>query len=123
MNGFEHVDIQPRTMLDKILGRRKHEVARVHVQNVLASQPIFQVYHDGVVAILRGYGLTTEDAKPWLTEIYQSVLKFHLAQGKLAPKDEQAIERLGELFGFSHEYMAELNAPLLGTKANAGAKA
>ena len=94
----------------RLFGRRKTENAYRQVNNLVASSPIFQIYHDGVLAVLRSYGLDFEGARPRLIELYRRVLRHFAKDGKLEGLDAEHVERLGELFGFSYEFMAELNA-------------
>ena len=95
------------------------ENAYREVNNLVASSPIFQIYHDGVQAVLRPYGLTFEAARPRLLEMYRTVLRHYVKGGELKGLDAEHVERLGELFGLSHELMAEVNAEEL-SKLEAG---
>ena len=66
--------------------------------------------HDGVLAVVRQYGMTLEDARPGLTELYRKVLPHFVKDGKLSGLDAEHVNRLGELFGFTREYMDKLDA-------------
>jgi hypothetical protein len=60
--------------------------------------------------MLRSYGLDFESARPRLVELYVKVLRHFAKDGKLEGLDAEHVERLGELFGFSLDFMAKLNA-------------
>jgi hypothetical protein len=109
MNGLETVELEPESTLARLLGRRKTENAYREVNNLVANSPIFQIYHDGVEAVLRSYGLTLAEARPRLVEIYRRVVRHFAKDGKLEGLDHEHVERLGELFGFSLDFIAELN--------------
>src|SRR6185369_7626844 len=121
MNGLEEVELEPESSLARLMGRRKTENAYRQVNNLVANSPIFQIYHDGVLAVIRSYGLDFETARPRLLEIYRTVLRHFAKDGKLEGLDAEHVERLGELFGFSLEYMAEVNKAEL-AKLDASAK-
>src|SRR3954469_21761410 len=108
MNGLEEVELEPESPLARLMGRHKTENAYRQVNNLVANSPIFQIYHDGVLAILRSYGITLEDARPRLLEMYKTVVAHFAKNGKLEGLDAEHVERLGELFGFSLDYMAEV---------------
>jgi hypothetical protein len=110
MNGLEVVDLEPETFWSKLLSGRKVDNAYRQVNNLVATSPIFQIYHDGVLAVIRQYGLTFEDARPRLIPMYRTVLRHFVKNGELKGLDAEHVERLGELFGFTLEFMAELNA-------------
>jgi hypothetical protein len=109
MNGLEPVELEPESTLGRLMGRRNTENAYRQVNNLVAGSPIFQIYHDGVLAVLRSYGLDFEVARPRLVELYTRVLRHYAKEGRLEGLDAEHVERLGELFGFSHEMMAKLN--------------
>ena len=110
MNGLEVVELEPETFWSKLLHGRKVENAYREVNNLIASSPIFQIYHDGVLAVIRQYGLTFEVARPRLIEIYRKVVRHFAKNGELTGLDAEHVERLGELCGLSLELMAEINA-------------
>ena len=109
MNGLEVVELEPESFWSRLVSGRRVENAYRAVNNLVATSPIFQIYHDGVLAVLRPYGLTFEAARPRLVELYVTVLRHFAKNGELKGLDAEHVERLGELFGFSHELMAELN--------------
>jgi hypothetical protein len=109
MNGLEEVELEPESTFARLLGRRNVENAYRKVNNLVANSPIFQIYHDGVLAVIRSYGLDFEVARPRLLELYRTVLRHYAKDGKLEGLDAEHVERLGELFGFSLDYMAEIN--------------
>ena len=110
MNGLEVVELEPETFWSKLLKGRKVENAYREVNNLVASSPIFQIYHDGVLAVIRQYGLTFETARPQLVEMYRKVVRHFIKNGELKGLDAEHVERLGELCGLSLELMAEINA-------------
>jgi hypothetical protein len=110
MNGLEVVELEPETFWGKLLKGRNVENAYREVNNLIASSPIFQIYHDGVLAVIRQYGLTFEVARPRLIEIYRKVVRHFAKDGELKGLDAEHVERLGELCGLSLELMAEINA-------------
>ena len=109
MNGLEEVELEPESTVGRLFGRRNVENAYRKVNNLVANSPIFQIYHDGVLAVIRSYGIDFETARPRLLEIYTKVLRHFAKDGKLEGLDAEHVERLGELFGFSHEMMEKLN--------------
>lgn len=124
MNGLEVVELEPESFWTRLFSGRKTENAYRQVNNLVASSPIFQIYHDGVLAVIRQYGLTFETARPRLVEIYKKVLPHYIKNGKLEGLDAEHMERLGELFGFSYELIAELNeAELSRLRASSGSSA
>src|SRR3954447_17684171 len=101
MNGLETVELEPESTVGRLIGKRKVENAYRQVNNLVAASPIFQLYHDGVLAVLRSYGITLEQARPRLIPLYVTVLRHFAKNGKLEGLDAEHVERLGELFGFS----------------------
>ncbi len=109
MNGLEPIELEPESTMARLLGRRKQENAYRQVNNLVASSPIFQIYHDGVLAVLRSYNITLEEARPRLLVMYRAVVRHFAKGGKLEGLDAEHVERLGELFGLSLELMADVN--------------
>lgn len=121
MNGLEVVELIPQGRMSRLVKGKLEENAYREVNNLLATSPIFQVYHDGVLAVLRAYGITFETARPRLIEIFKKVLHHFGAKGELTDLDRQHMERLGDLFGFTEEFSHELideTMPELKAKAN-----
>src|SRR5215212_10475258 len=110
MNGLDVVELEPETFWSRLISGRKVDNAYREVNNLVASSPIFQIYHDGVLAIIRAYGLTFETARPHLIEVYRKVVRHFAKNGELKGLDAEHVERLGELCGLSLELMAEINA-------------
>lgn len=113
MNGLEEVELIPQGRLGRLFGKKIEENAYREVNNMLAASPIFQIYHDGVLAVLRSYGLTFESARPRLIEIYTKVLGHFGRSGELTELDRQHMERLAELFGIPVEVALQINADTL----------
>ena len=109
-NGLEEVELEPETFWGRFFGNKYEANAMRRVNNLVAGSPIFQIYHDGVLAVVRQYGMTLDDAKPGLTVIYRQVLGHYIKDGKLTGLDAEHVNRLGELFGFSREEMDTLDA-------------
>ena len=109
-NGLEEVVLDPETFWGRFFGKKYEENAMRRVNNLVAGSPIFQIYHDGVLAVVRQYGMTLQDARPGLTEIYLKVLRYFIKDGKLTGLDAEHVNRLGELFGFTREDMDRLDA-------------
>ena len=118
MNGLEVVELIPQGRLSRLISGKNQENAYREVQNLVATSPIFQIYHDGVLAVLRGYGMTLEVARPRLIELFTKVLRHFAADGELTDLDHQHIDRLADLFGFDQALRSELiNSTLPAIKA------
>jgi hypothetical protein len=118
MNGLEEVELIPQGRLSRLLSGKNKENAYREVNNLVATSPIFQIYHDGVLAVLRGYGITLEAARPQLIELFTKVLRHFAADGELSDLDFQHVDRLADLFGFDQALRAELiNTTLPAIKA------
>ena len=122
MNGLQEIELIQPTFFQRLFRSRIEENAYRQVNNLVAHSPIFQIYHDGIEAVLRPYGIKLADARARLTEMYLTVLRHFAKNGELTGLDAEHVERLGELCGFSKEYMAELNSAEL-AKLKAQAKA
>lgn len=118
MNGLEEVELIPQGRLSRLISGKNKENAYREVNNLVATSPIFQIYHDGVLAVLRGYGLTLEAARPRLIELFTTVVRHFAADGELSDLDFQHVDRLADLFGFDQALRAELiNSTLPTSKA------
>jgi hypothetical protein len=109
-NGLDEVELDPETFWGRFFGNKYEENAMRRVNNLVASSPIFQIYHDGVLAVVRQYGMTLDDARPGLTELYRKVFPHFVKDGKLSGLNAENVNRLGELFGFTREDMDKLDA-------------
>jgi hypothetical protein len=124
MNGLHEIELIQPTFFQRLMRRRIEENAYRQVNNLVAHSPIFQIYHDGIEAVLRPYGIKLADARERLTTLYVTVLGHFAKNGELTGLDAEHVERLGELCGFSKEYMAQLNeAELAKLKAQSKAGA
>lgn len=109
-NGLDEVELDPETFWGRFFGKKYEENAMRRVNNLVAASPIFQIYHDGVLAVVRQYGMTLADARPGLTVLYRKVFAHYVKDGKLTGLDAEHMNRLGELFGFSREEMDRLDS-------------
>lgn len=109
-NGLEEVELDPESFWGRFFGKKYEENAMRRVNNLVASSPIFQIYHDGVLAVVRQYGMTLADARAGLIEIYRKVLVHYVKDGKLTGLDAEHMNRLGELFGLTRADMDKLDA-------------
>jgi len=78
MNGLETIDLQPTSFIENLLGRRPKENAFLEIHNVVAALPIYHISEDAITACLSRYGITQEEAKPRLLNIYSQVLEYFL---------------------------------------------
>lgn len=108
-NGLEEVELDPESFWGRLFGKKYEQNALRRVNNLVAGSPIFQIYHDGVLAVLRSYGFTLESARPGLTELYRQVVRHYAKDGKLTGLDAENVNRLGELFGFSPDLMKKID--------------
>ena len=109
MNGCEVQELDEKGLVSRLISGRNRDNAIREVNNVLATQPIYQIYHDGIEAILRGYKMTLEDAKEGLLDIYTTVLRHFGSNGELTAKDADQLDRLRILFGLPEDEIEELN--------------
>jgi hypothetical protein len=108
MNGLEEIELIPQGRMGRFFGKKLEENAYREVNNLVATSPIFQIYHDGVLAVLRGYGITLDQARPRLIEMFTKVLEHFAKDGDLSDLDHQHIDRLADLFGFPQPLREEL---------------
>ena len=106
-------ELEDEGLVSRIVSGRNRTNAMREVNNVLATQPIYQIYHDGIEAILRGYKMTLQDAKDGLLDIYTKVLRHFGSTGELTAKDADQLDRLRILFGLPEDEIAELNNRVL----------
>ena len=78
MNGLELIDLKPTGFVANLLGLRPKENAFLEIHNVVATLPIDHISEDAVTACLSRYGITLEEAKPRLLNIYSQVLGHFL---------------------------------------------
>ena len=109
MNGLEPIDPPELTVLERVTGKKRRELALVQVQNMIATQPIYQIYHDGIEAVLRSAKLTLADVRPELLELYKRVLAFYTKDGTLTAVDADKVDRLRILMGLGEEHVRALH--------------
>ena len=121
MHGLEEIELIPTSRWQRLMGKQPPENVFRQVNNLVAGSPIFQIYHDGILAILRSHGMTLEAGRDDLIRIYIKVLVFYGKNGELTERLADEIDRLGELMGFSKELMKEIDTRELSKlKASAG---
>ena len=109
MHGLEEIELIPTTRFKRFMGKQPPENVFRQVNNLIAGSPIFQIYHDGILAILRSHGMTLDEGRSELIEIYTKVLRHYGKDGTLTERQADEIDRLGELMGFSKELMKEID--------------
>ncbi len=109
MHGLEEIELIPTSRWQRLMGKQPPENVFRQVNNLIATSPIFQIYHDGILAILRSHGLTLAGSRDDLIKIYVTVLRHYGASGELTERHADEVDRLGELMGFSKELMNEID--------------
>jgi hypothetical protein len=109
MHGLQEIELIPTSRWQRLMGRQPRENVFRQVNNLICGSPIFQIYHDGILAILRSHGMTLEEGRNELIEIYVTVLRHYGGSGELTERHADEIDRLGELMGFSKELMKEID--------------
>lgn len=121
MHGLEEIELIPTTRWQRLTGKLPKENVFRQVNNLIASSPIFQIYHDGILAILRSHGMTLEQGRDELVKMYTTVLRHYGKAGELSERHADEIDRLGELMGLSKELMKEIDTrELAKLKSSAG---
>jgi hypothetical protein len=103
MNGLEVIDLQPTGFLANLLGRRPKENAFLEIHNVVASLPIYHISEDAVTACLSRYGITREEAKSRLLNIYSQVLEHFIKDLSISDDEVEQLRHLATIFKLSSD--------------------
>ena len=113
MNGLEIVDLQPAGFIANLLAHRPKENAFLEIHNVVASLPIYHISEDAIKACLSRYGITDQEAKPRLLNIYSEVLE-HFIEDLLISDDEiEQLRHLATIFGLTPDEVSQIHTALV----------
>jgi hypothetical protein len=113
MNGLEVIDLQPTGFLANLLGRRPKENAFLEIHNVVASLPIYHISEDAVTACLSRYGITHEEAKSRLLNIYSQVLEHFIKDLSISDDEVEQLRHLATIFKLSSYEVSQIHTELV----------
>jgi hypothetical protein len=113
MNGLEVIDLQPAGFLANLLGRRPKENAFLEIHNVIASLPIYHISEDAVTACLGRYGITQEEAKPRLLNIYSQVLDHFIKDLLISDDEVEQLRHLATIFKLSADEVSQIHTEIV----------
>lgn len=113
MNGLELIDLQPTGFVANLLGLRPKENAFLEIHNVVATLPIDHISEDAVTACLSRYGITHEEAKPRLLNIYSQVLGYFLKDLFISDDEVAQLRHLATIFNLSSDEIAHIHAEIV----------
>jgi hypothetical protein len=113
MNGLEVIDLQPAGFIANLLGRRPKENAFLEIHNVVASLPIYHISEDAVAACLSRYGITDQEAKPRLLNIYSEVLEHFIADLLISDDEIEQLRHLATIFGLTPDEVSQIHTALV----------
>ena len=113
MNGLEVIDLQPTGFLANLLGRRPKENAFLEIHNVVASLPIYHISEDALTACLSRYGITQEEAKSRLLNIYSQVLEHFIKDLSISDDEVEQLRHLATIFKLSSDEVSQIHTELV----------
>lgn len=113
MNGLEVIDLQPTGFLANLLGRRPKENAFLEIHNVVASLPIYHISEDALRACLSRYGITQEEAKSRLLNIYSQVLEYFIKDLSISDDEVEQLRHLATIFKLSSAEVSQIHTELV----------
>ena len=113
MNGLEVIDLQPTGFLANLLGRRPKENAFLEIHNVVASLPIYHISEDALTACLSRYGITQEEAKSRLLNIYSQVLEHFIKDLSISDDEVEQLRHLATIFKLSSAEVSQIHTELV----------
>ncbi|HEY6365876.1 MAG TPA: DnaJ domain-containing protein [Candidatus Binatia bacterium] len=113
MNGLEVIDLQPTGFLANLLGRRPKENAFLEIHNVVASLPIYHISEDALTACLSRYGITQEEAKSRLLNIYSQVLEYFIKDLSISDDEVEQLRYLATIFKLSSAEVSQIHTELV----------
>jgi hypothetical protein len=113
MNGLQVLDLQPRGFVANLLGHRPKENAFLEIHNVVASLPIYHISEDAVTACLSRYGITEEEAKPRLLNIYSHVLEHFIKDLVISDDEVEQLRHLATIFDLSSDEVSQIHTEIV----------
>jgi len=113
MNGLEVIDLQPTSFVANLLGRRPKENVFLEIHNVVASLPIYHISEDAVTACLSRYGITREEAKPRLLNIYSQVLEHFIKDLLISDDEIEQLRHLATIFKLNSDEVSQIHTELV----------
>ena len=113
MNGLEVLDLQPTGFVANLLGHRPKENAFLEIHNVVASLPIYHISEDAVTACLSRYGITPEEAKPRLLNIYSHVLEHFIKDLLISDDEVEQLRHLATIFDLSSDEVSQIHTEIV----------
>ena len=113
MNGLEVLDLQPTGFVANLLGHRPKENAFLEIHNVVASLPIYHISEDAVTACLSRYGITQEEAKPRLLNIYSHVLEHFIKDLLISDDEVEQLRHLATIFKLSSDEVSQIHTEIV----------
>lgn len=113
MNGLDVLDLQPTGFVANLLGHRPKENAFLEIHNVVASLPIYHISEDAVTACLSRYGITQEEAKPRLLNIYSHVLEHFIKDLLISDDEVEQLRHLATIFDLSSDEVSQIHTEIV----------
>jgi hypothetical protein len=113
MNGLEVIDLQPIGFVANLLGHRPKENAFLEIHNVVACLPIYHISEEAVEACLSRYGITHEEAKSRLLNIYSQVLDHFIKDLSISDDEVEQLRHLATIFKLSSAEVSQIHTELV----------
>jgi DnaJ domain/Chloroplast envelope transporter len=113
MNGLEVIDLQPVGFLANLLGHRPKENAFLEIHNVIATLPIYHISEDAVTACLSRYGITQEEAKPRVLNIYSQVLDHFIKDLLISDDEVEQLRHLATIFKLGSDEVSQIHTEIV----------
>jgi DnaJ-domain-containing protein 1 len=113
MNGLEVLDLQSTGFVANLLGRRPKENAFLEIHNVVATLPIYHISEDAVTACLSRYGITQQEAKPRLLNIYSQVLEHFIKDLLISDDEVEQLRHLATIFKLNFDEVSQIHTELV----------
>lgn len=113
MNGLEIIDLRPTSFVANLLGLRRKENAFLEIHNVVATLPIYHISEEAVTACLTRYGITQEEARPRLLNIYSQVLEYFLKDLLISDDEVEQLRHLAAIFNLSSDEVSHIHTEVV----------
>ncbi len=113
MNGLEIIDLQPTSFLANLLGLRPKENAFLEIHNVVATLPIDHISEDAITGCLSRYGISQEEAKPRLLNIYSQILGYFLKDLFISDNEVEQLRHLATIFDLSSDEVSHIHTEIV----------
>ncbi|NNE97456.1 MAG: hypothetical protein HKN25_00410 [Pyrinomonadaceae bacterium] len=110
MNGLEIVDLKESNFLQKILRREPRENAFFEINNLLASVPILELDKASIDSRLEKYGVSKEDARSRLNNMYSIILAHFVKDWELTNRQRKSLAHLQHLLSLDRQEISSINS-------------